>query len=84
MTVLGELEHGDHADDFDICRHPNLHVAFGKGKHFCLGAPLARLELDILFHTLLQRLPRLQMDGDQPSYRTGLVFRGLQQLQVRW
>ena len=74
----------DRADDFDIGRQPNRHLAFGAGAHFCLGAPLARLELEILFGTLLKRLPGLQLDGDQPEYRTGLVFRGLKKLPVRW
>ncbi len=74
----------DRAEEFDVGRQPNRHLGFGTGNHFCLGAPLARLELEILFSTLLQRLPGLRLDGDPPQYRTGLVFRGLKELHVRW
>jgi len=74
----------ERADEFDIGRQPNRHLAFGAGNHFCLGAPLARLELEILFGTLLGRLPGIRLDGDQPEYRTGLVFRGLKELRLCW
>jgi hypothetical protein len=60
------------------------HLAFGQGVHFCLGAQLARLELEVLFATLLERLPALQLDGLAPRYRPGLVFRGLESLDLRW
>jgi cytochrome P450 len=71
-------------DDFDVGRAPNRHLAFGAGVHFCLGAQLARLELEVLFGTLLSRLPMLRLDGEPPRYRPGLVFRGLEALNVRW
>lgn len=74
----------ERADEFDVGRQPGRHLAFGAGNHFCLGAPLARLELEILFATLLRRLPMLELDGAQPEYRPGLVFRGLKGLRVRW
>lgn len=74
----------EHADTFDIARDPNRHLAFGLGPHFCLGSPLARLELEILFSKLLQRFPDIQLVDDQPRYRTGLVFRGLRHLRVRF
>ncbi len=73
----------EHADTFDIARDPNHHLAFGLGPHFCLGSPLARLELEILFNKLLQRFPDIQLLDERPTYRTGLVFRGLRQLRVR-
>ncbi|MEE8464319.1 MAG: cytochrome P450 [Gammaproteobacteria bacterium] len=73
----------EHADTFDIARDPNHHLAFGLGPHFCLGSPLARLELEILFNKLLQRFPDIQLLDERPRYRTGLVFRGLMQLRVR-
>lgn len=73
----------EHADTFDIARDPNHHLAFGLGPHFCLGSPLARLELEILFSKLLRRFPDIQLADEQPRYRTGLVFRGLRQLRVR-
>jgi cytochrome P450 len=66
-----------------VDRTPNRHLAFGAGAHFCLGAPLARLELQILFGTLVSRLPYIRLDGDPPRYRPGLVFRGLEALRLR-
>ena len=74
----------ERADEFDVRRHPNAHLAFGSGAHFCLGAPLARLELEILFTTLLQRLPGIRLYGGTPEFRRGLVFRGLKELRVCW
>jgi cytochrome P450 len=53
-------------DDFEISRHPNPHVAFGKGIHFCIGAPLARLEGRIALGVLLRRFSRLRVDPEQP------------------
>lgn len=74
----------ERVDEFDVGRQPNRHLGFGTGTHFCLGAPLARLELEVLFGTMLLRLPRLQLADPRPQYRTGLVFRGLQRLPVSW
>ncbi len=74
----------ERVDEFDVGRQPNRHLGFGAGNHFCLGASLARLELEVLFSTVLDRLPRLRLAGPEPTYRTGLVFRGLTDLQVRW
>jgi cytochrome P450 len=74
----------DRPDEFDVGRAPNRHLAFGAGVHFCLGAQLARLELEVLFGTLLSRLPMLRLDGEPPRYRPGLVFRGLDGLNIRW
>lgn len=71
------------ADRFDIARAPNRHLAFGAASHFCLGAPLARLELRTLFRTLLRRRRGIEPVDERPEYRTGLVFRGLRRLRIR-
>ncbi len=55
---------------FDVERRPNDHVAFGGyGAHFCMGAPLARLELRVMFEELLRRLPDLELEGEGPLPR---------------
>jgi cytochrome P450 len=60
-------------DTFDIHRVPNAHAAFGHGIHYCLGAPLARLEARIAVRLLLERFPRLRVLGE-PQYYAGGVF----------
>ena len=69
-------------DVFDVGRTPNRHLSFGAATHFCLGAPLARLELRTLFRTLLARCRRIEL-AEAPAWRAGLVFRGLRRLAVR-
>jgi len=73
-----------HADRLDLARRPNPHLAFGGGRHYCLGAPLARLELEILFRTLLERIPEIRLVDAHPRHRPGLVFRGMGQLPLHW
>ena len=65
-------------DSFDIERHPNRHVSFGHGPHFCIGAPLARLEAPIAINALLRRLPNLELATDELVWKN-TVFRGLEQ-----
>lgn len=71
-------------DTFDITRQENPHLAFGKGIHYCLGAPLARLEGQVAIPILLQRLPhlRLQVDPDTLEWRPGWLVQGLHHLPV--
>jgi pimeloyl-[acyl-carrier protein] synthase len=71
-------------DRLDITRADNRHIAFGWGIHFCLGAPLARVEGQIAINTLLKRLPRLALDTDTPEFRQSLTLRGLRALPVRF
>ena len=69
-------------DRLDITRGDNRHIALGMGIHFCLGAPLARMEGQIAINTMLQRLPKLALAIDKPEYRQSLTLRGLQALPV--
>ncbi|RCH68790.1 cytochrome P450 [Streptomyces sp. SDr-06] len=71
---------------FDIRRDARGHVAFGHGIHYCLGAPLARLEARIAVRTLLDRCPDLTLDIHPAAlqWRTGMLVRGPESLPVRW
>jgi cytochrome P450 len=69
-------------DRLDIARSDNRHVAFGWGIHFCLGAPLARVEGQIAIGTLVHRLPKLALATDTPEYRPSLTLRGLHALPL--
>lgn len=70
----------------NLARSDNRHLAFGRGIHYCLGAPLARMEARIALQILWQRLPdlRLKVPADQLPWRTGLLLRGLQKMPVAW
>ncbi len=74
----------EHADQLDITRKENHHLAFGKGIHYCLGAPLARLEGQIAISTLLKRMPnlRLAIDEQDLAWRRGLLLMGVSELPV--
>lgn len=72
----------ERADELDVGRSPNRHFGFGTGAHFCLGAPLARLELEVLFGALFARFAEVRLEGEAPRHRPGLVFRGLEALPV--
>lgn len=71
-------------ETLDITRQQNQHLAFGKGVHYCLGAPLARLEAQIAIHTLLQRAPhlRLLVDPEHLIWNRDLFLRGVTSLPV--
>ncbi|MGW2599090.1 cytochrome P450 [Streptomyces klenkii] len=68
-------------DRLDITRTDNPHISLGAGIHYCLGAPLARLELLASFGTLLRRAPRLRL-VTEPEWNPGFVIRGLRELLV--
>jgi cytochrome P450 len=65
-------------------RSPNPHLAFGSGAHFCIGAPLARLELRVAMRALVRRIPRDVRLADRPRYRQSFTIRGLTSLPVAW
>lgn len=70
---------------FDITRSDNPHLTFGLGIHYCVGAPLARLEMQVAVQTLLERLPNLRLaDEAVLEYRPNYVIRGLKALPVRF
>jgi cytochrome P450 len=68
-------------DRLDLSRPENPHISFGAGIHFCLGAPLARLELETSFGTLLRRVPNLALERE-PEWQAGYIIRGLKELLV--
>jgi pimeloyl-[acyl-carrier protein] synthase len=74
--------HFPHPDRFDVTRQPNRHLAFGHGIHFCLGAPLARVEARIAFGQILERLPAIRLATEEPEWRPATWFRGLKRLPV--
>ncbi|MEV4096471.1 cytochrome P450 [Streptosporangium saharense] len=76
----------DAADEMDMGRSPNPHLAFGSGVHSCLGQALARTELQVVLEVLLRRLPTLELAVPQEELRRveGLAVGGLSELPVRW
>jgi len=71
-------------DRFDIERTDNRHLTFGHGAHFCLGAPLARLEGQIAFPRILERLGNLALAADKFEWIDSLILRGVKRLPVRF
>jgi cholest-4-en-3-one 26-monooxygenase len=71
------------AGRFDVGRMPNEHLAFGIGPHFCLGANLARLEIEIMFEELLRRLPDLDLAGPPERLRSNFI-NGIKRMPVRF
>jgi cytochrome P450 len=71
-------------DHLDISRPDNRHLAFGWAAHHCFGAPLARIEGQVAFETILQRLPGLRLRPDPITWRPNLGLRGLSALRVEF
>ncbi len=69
-------------DRLDITRKDNKHIVFSYGIHHCLGAPLARVEAQVAFNTLLQRMPKLQLATENLEWRDTVTLRGLKALPV--
>lgn len=74
----------DNPEMFDILREKSPHLAFGKGIHFCLGAPLARLEGEIAITGLLKRFPamRLSVEESELEWRPGMIVRGVKEIPL--
>jgi cytochrome P450 len=68
----------------DLSRQDNRHLAFGWAAHFCFGAPLARLEGQVAFATLLNRFPDITLESGPIVWRENLGLRGLKALQISW
>ncbi len=85
LPLLGAANHDPaqffDPDTLDIARNPNPHVGFGRGIHFCLGAPLARLEGSIAIGALVRRFSKLALAGE-PVQRDQITLRGLQSVPV--
>jgi cytochrome P450 len=78
-------QHFQRPAEFDVDRGQNRHLAFGHGVHFCLGAPLARLEARIALEALLSRLPELSLTpGAHLERMESTIIYGLKELPVRW
>ncbi len=86
LVSLGSANHDPaqfaDSDQLHLQRLENRHLSFGQGIHFCLGAPLARLEAEIAFNTLLRRLPQPHLEEERVEWETGMVFRGLKTLPL--
>ena len=88
LGVIGSANRDDtifpKADELDINREPNKHLSFGQGIHFCVGAPLARLEAQIAINTLLLKMPdlHLSVSSDSLCWRPSMFLRGLEKLPV--
>jgi cytochrome P450 len=71
----------DDPDQIDLVRNPNNHIAFGGGIHFCLGAPLARLEMNHSIPALFERFPKIKLTKT-PEHRSSFVLRGYSEILV--
>jgi hypothetical protein len=74
--------HFHEPERFDILRHPNTHLTFNYGPHFCLGAPLARVEGQIAILRALTRFPSLRLTAERVHYMDTLVMRGVRSMPV--
>jgi cytochrome P450 len=88
VTAIGAANrdpaHFADPDRLDVARQDNRHIAFGFGIHFCLGAPLARVEGQLALGTLLRRMPRLRLGAEALAWRESSTLRGLKALPVEF
>lgn len=87
VLLLGSANHDtavfSHPEQLDIRRDEANHIAFGRGIHHCIGAPLARLEGRLAFEALLERFTDLRLLTEQPQFKDNVVLRGLKTLPMR-
>ena len=69
-------------DTLELTRTENAHLTFGLGTHYCIGAPLARLEMQVALHSLLKKIPDFKLESENLEYGKGFVIRGLQSLRI--
>src|SRR5688572_1320319 len=85
-TILGSAnrdpERFTNPNTFAITRSEGRHLSFGLGIHYCIGAPLVKLEAEIAFETILRRFPNLQFKSDVLEWQEHPIFRGLKKLEV--
>ena len=74
----------DDPDRLDIARQNNRHIAFGYGIHFCVGAPLARMEARFALKAMMERMTDIELGGTPPVWRDSLVLRGMSSLPIRF
>lgn len=90
VVILTAADHDEamfeNGEQLDITRQVNKHLAFGKGIHYCMGAPLARMEGEIALNTMLERLPGLRFNGTIKELRwtNSPIIRSLEALPVAW
>ncbi|MBE2997148.1 cytochrome P450 [Nocardiopsis sp. HNM0947] len=91
VILLSELANRDprafpDPDTFDITRNARPHLAFGAGTHHCVGQPLARMELQVIYPTLFRRIPTLRsaIDVEQVPFKHDAVIYGIHELPVTW
>ena len=69
-------------DTLELTRTQNAHLTFGLGTHYCIGAPLARLEMQVALHAFLKKVPDFKLENQNLEYGKGFVIRGLQSLEI--
>ena len=84
ININRDISQFENPDQLNVTRQENKHLAFGHGIHYCLGAPLARLEGIIALNTMFKQFPnmQLQIPPDQLKWRSGVLFRGLENFPV--